>query len=894
MVKKGTFWAIAWCLSAVPLLAQQKEASIMQNQGQDNSDFTFTESQLDEDGDAAQTVSTIVTSNNDPYLSEVGYLFSPMRFRVRGYDNMYSQSYLNGLLVNDLELGRFSYSMIGGLNDATRNKEGVSGFESNMFGVTGIGGGENTNLRASQFATGNKITLSGCNRNYKVRGMYTFATGLLNNGWAFAGSVGYRWADEGVIEGTFYNSFSYLLAAEKRINDEHSISLVSFGAPTERAQQGASTEEVYWLANNHYYNPNWGYQDGKKRNARVVNDYQPTAILTWDWTIDAATKLATSFGFKHSMYSSTALSWGGDAYDPRPDYYKNLPSAVFDVHDPLKNNPEYLEDNPYLLSQYNDLVEYWTSSKANRQVNWDQMYFVNRQNEANGGETLYYQERRHNDQQVWSFSSAFNKTFNKTHRMGAGMYLNATKGMHYKTMADLLGGTLFTDIDKFAANDYGRYSDMAQNDLNNPNRQIKKDDKFGYNYNIYVNKARLWGQYQYSEGPVKLNVAAHMEGTTMEREGLMRNGRAKDNSYGKSGVATFFGGGVKTRLVWNPIANHHFSLAAGYESVAPLARNSFVAPRMQNNFVDNLTLEDIVSSEASWFFRWGDVSGKVAAYYTKFMNQVEQTAFYNDQEERFTYLTMNSIDKQHYGVEFAVKYQLTSELSFNVLGTISEAQYINNPYAQVNYEGMDAKTIETLNKWKNPMTNKEMPLQVIADGMRVNGTPLTALSFGVNYNVNGWFFETNLNYYDRGYIGFSAYRRLSNVIENYAATGVDVDGNLVYSVTKDELDENGGVLFDKDGKIVKAYSARQEKFDGGFMLDASIGRYIRLKRGRTMSINLSAQNLTNNTDMRTGGYEQNRDDYYNTGVARSYKFSKNSKYYYANALNVFLNVNYRF
>ena len=82
----------------------------------DNADFTFTESQLDEDNDASQTVSSITGAKNDPYNSEVGYLFSPMRFRVRAYDNMYNNYYMNGLQLNDLELGRFGYSMVGGMN----------------------------------------------------------------------------------------------------------------------------------------------------------------------------------------------------------------------------------------------------------------------------------------------------------------------------------------------------------------------------------------------------------------------------------------------------------------------------------------------------------------------------------------------------------------------------------------------------------------------------------------------------------------------------------------------------------------------------------------------------------------------------------------------------------
>lgn len=893
MKSKGVILTAAACCMASSMLAQTR-ADSLRVQNDDSSDFTFTESQLDEDNDAAQTVSSLVSSKSDPYLSEVGFLFSPMRFKVRAYDNMYNQVYMNGLMLNDLELGRFSYGMIGGMNDATRNKESVAGFEYNTFGMAGVGGATNIDGRASQFAQGNKLTLSGCNRNYLFRGMFTHATGLMDNGWAFAGSVGYRWANEGVIEGTFYNALSYFLAAEKQFNSNHSLSLVTFGAPTERGQQTASTEEAYWLANSHYYNPNWGYQNGEKRNSRVVNDFEPTAILTWDWNMDKGKKLVTSAGFKYSMYSNTALGWNGDAYDPRPDYYKNLPSSIFDVYDPVKNNPDFLANNPFLLEQYNDLVDYWTASKANRQVDWDRMYYVNRQNEAAGGEALYYQERRHNDQMVFALNSTFNHSVSQFHKYTLGLQLNTTKGMHYKTMEDLLGGTRYTDIDKFAANDYGIGSQEAQNDLNNPNRQIAVGDKFGYDYNIYVNKARLWGQYQYSLSKFNVSVGGHIEGTTIERDGLMRNGRAPENSYGTSGTAGFLGGGGKAILMYRPAANHRIQLALSAESQAPLARNSFVAPRMQNNFVDNLTLEDIFSAELSYAFRFGDFSGKLTGYYTRFNNQVEQTAFYNDQEERFTYLTMSNVDKQHYGLEAAFVYQATSNLSFKLVGTLSEAEYVNNPYAQVNYEGMNASTIEELNVWTNPVTGEAMPLRVIADGIHVGGTPLAAVSLGVDYNVNGWFFGMNLNYYDRVYVGFSQYRRLSNVIGNYVASSVDAAGNTVFDVSAAELAEYGGVLFDQNGNNVGSYTADQEKFDGGFMLDASIGRYLRLKNGRSLSINLTLNNITNNRNMRTGGYEQNRDDYYNTGVARSYKFSRNNKYYYAYAFNAFLNIGFRF
>ena len=253
MKKELGLMSVLFCLTPA-LIAQNK---VKKNVLEDNASFTFTESQLNEDDDVAQSNYALVTSNNDVYLSNVGYLFSPMRFRVRGLDSQYSEVFFNGVQFNDVETGRFSYGLIGGLNDATRNKEGISPFETNNFTFGAVGGSSNINMRASQYAPGSKLVFSACNRSYVARAMYTYSTGLMNNGWAFTGSFGYRWAEEGNIAGTFYNSFSYFLAAQKVFNERHSLSLATWGAPTERGQQGASTEEAYYLANSHYYNPNW-------------------------------------------------------------------------------------------------------------------------------------------------------------------------------------------------------------------------------------------------------------------------------------------------------------------------------------------------------------------------------------------------------------------------------------------------------------------------------------------------------------------------------------------------------------------------------------------------------------------------------------------------------------
>ena len=896
MSKGVKLMAAALCLSTGAFAQTVKPDTI--KAGLDDFDFSLTEGQIDEDADAASTITT-VQSTKDPYMSEVGYTWSAMRFKYRALDNAYVGNYINGVKFNNVENGRFSFSGItGGLNDATRNKTGASNYDQNDFSYSPLGGATNIDIHASHYAAGHKVGLAGTNRNYVLRGTYTYASGLLNNGWAFMGSVAYRWAKQGVIEGTFYNSFSFMFGAEKQINDQHSIAFNIWGAPTERGQQGAATEEAYALANSHYYNPYWGYYNGQKRNSRVVTEFSPSFLTTWDWKMNENTKLSTSAAVTWTNYASTALSYN-NAYNPRPDYYKNMPSSAFNVYSDQYNNDEWLSENPGVLSTWQSLYDNWTSCAANRQVQWDLLYAQNLANNATGKNALYYLEKRHNDQLAFNLSSVLNGKLNPISTYTIGVNVNSTKGMHYKTMADLLGATTFIDYDNYSLNKYGSKSNEYQNDLDNPNRPIKEGDKFGYNYNIYVNKASGFAQNAWQFGDFTLRYGADIEGTWMEREGLMRNGRAAEYSKGKSGVASFLGGGGKV-LLEQKIATSRLYAAATIESQAPLAYNAFMAPRIQNNYVTNLKNEWFWNAEAGYQWYFGPVSGKVSGYYTKFFDKTQQLAFYNDDASYLTYLTMTGIEQEYMGVEAAVSVKLARNLKLNLLGTISDAKYANNPMAELSYEGSNAETVKTINAFPNQVTGGNNQLLVFMKNVKMDSTPLTAASVGLSYNTNGWYFDAKLNYYDRVYVGASRYLRLSNSTEGgvkgFASNIQDVnvttgEYTTAWDYAKQQA-ENGHAAYVYDattGEVLDGYSPKQEKFKGGFMLDASIGKSIRLNGGQRLSINLQVQNITNNTDMRTGGYEENRAD-----RSYDYMFSKNSHYYYANAINAFLNVSLKF
>ena len=849
MQKKLKIAVIALCYA--PFAFAQSDSIGLRGAVMSESAFTFTEAQLGEDDDMSQNVS-IINSNSNIYASEVGYLFSPMRFRYRAFDQRYNDIYINGTPINDMESGQFRYSWVGGLNQQTRNMESSLPFESNNFSMPAMGGSNNYNFRPAAMPAGHRITLSGVNRNYMLRGMYTFNTGLSDKGWAFSGNVTYRWANEGYVEGTFYNSLSYFLGVQKVFGDgAHSLSLVTWGNPTERASQGAGTDEMYWLANDRFYNPYWGYQNGKKRNSRIVHDYSPSVLLTWDWNIADDAKLTTSLFGKYTMYESTKLNYNNSS-NPHPSYWKNMPSSYYDVWDP-DNTPNR---TPQALADWNRAYEYWTASKANRQINWDQLYYANRRASAQGQDAMYYIQAKHNDALTLTLASTLNKQLGKDKQLNIGIVAATNKGMHYQTMEDMLGASVYHNINTYALGTYDRNSDEIQYDLNNRNGIVGKGDRFGYDYNLLVNNAKLWSSYSENFGIVHYTIAAKLGYTSMQRDGKMRNGLAANNSFGKSKTAEFIDGGFKVGSNFNLGRGNTLTLGMGYEQRAPQARTAFASPEINNDFVTNLKNEQVFSAELGYQLQTSWLHANINAYYSYLYNVTDWQNYYFDDINSFSYVSLTGIQKEYYGVEAGLRFKVTSAFDINLIGTINDAKIINN--SKVRY----------MNSTSALYTDDI----VYNKGMRDSGTPLTAASLGLSYHSGGWYIDLSCNYYDRIYLSYSPSYRYGETLDTR------------HSITGDIYDNNDNV---------NPEAVEQAKGHGGFMLDGSIGRSIYLKRGM-LSINLMVTNILNNQNLCTGGYEQSRSDYTNSGNIRAYRFSKNPMKFYAYGTNGMLNITYRF
>ena len=845
----------------------------------------FDESMLEDEGAASsQSVAYLAGSSDDAFLSASSYVFSPMRFSIRGYDQRNQATYINGIDFTDTERGRFNYSSLGGLNNATRNKDIVHGLEQNGFGYGSLTGATNINTLAADYAAGSQVGLAYTNRAYNLRAQATYATGLMNNGWAFTGSVVYRWAEKGRAEGTSYSSLAYFFAAQKKWAN-HSLALTVWNNHTERGQSSASTQEVYDYRGI-YYNSYWGYQDGKVRNSRIVQTMDPTVLLNYIWDIDNESNLKVGAAYHYNKYSNSALSFY-NAPDPRPDYYRNLPS--FQYTNLGVNGPTDTEDPNYgyvNTQMYNYLDEQWRNNNTDfTQINWDALYRANYlNNEATPDASAHYMvERRHNDLMEAAMNALYTNQLTDKLKLTAGVSAKYGLGMHYKTVEDLLGGNQWIDIDQFAERDFATNTTIIQNDLDNPNRVVREGDVFGYNYNMHVVKGSAFIDNFWNTRYFDIYYAAALNYTQFQREGLMRNGRAEvigAHSKGFGFQAFFIDPSVKAGLTWKADAHNRVMLNVLAETRAPLPSYSYVAPRIKDTLIPGLQSEKVLSYDVNWMFNYPGVRGRVTLFQTHMVDGTESTGYYNDEFRTYVNHTLTGVDRVFRGIELGVDIELGAGFSIEAAANIGDYRYTDNCMGVMSAEnGCNLFTGELPVDASETTDVREL---VYTKGLMVSNGPQIASSITLDYfHSDMWFADITLSYYDKNYLDFSPAR----------FTKMNVDGGY-YPNELGQLQYYAG--YDDETKKILG---TQERLKGGFLLDASVGKVLYFNnRAQSLNINLSLNNLLNNTSMVTGGYQQSRLSRNNKSAVKAIepidKFP--NRYYYAWGFNMFLNVAFKF
>lgn len=791
-------------------------------------------------GSSMQPTIGLLSSGKDTFQNVSAFDLGAYWFRARGVDNRFEDVSFNGVLMSKNDDGKIDFSNWGGLNDVTRYPyEYVDNITPSEYTFGNLGGVAYYNTKASSYKKQTSIAYSFSNRSYFHRVMATYSTGLSKKGWAFTFSANRRWGDRAIIDGVYQDSYGYFGSIEKKFSDKHSLNFTGFGSPTYRASNSPNTQEVYDIMGKNY-NSYWGWQDGEKRNSRIRNVFEPIFMLTDYLKLGKSSNWINTISYQIGSDARSRLDWF-HAADPNPTYYRKLPSYGLVTEDEFRNHS---------------------------QIDWESLYSANYNNlnDANGNPrgAIYSIVEDVNKDKTFNFASHFDTHLAENWKLNINVNYQNFKSDNFRRVKDLLGANFAYNLNAF--NNDVRYN--ADDD----NVQARVGDRTQYSYELTKS---LYGLNISSEVDFKKwNFVASIFSSYSEsqREGNYRSGiaRFKDHSKGKSAIYDALDAGIKGKITYKINGKNFIVYNGAFFSLAPTFNEIYINSRTADFTTPGVKNQMINSNDLSYILRGQILKLRVSGYYTSINNATEISRYYADVDSPGSTSTlstlvneaMSGVNKSYLGFELGFDVKVTPTLNAVGVASIGEYKYTNNP---------EVSTFDDINGFR---TSKDTWGNANIKNYKVAGTPQKAFSFGLKYNSpKYWWIGASANYLMDQYLDFSALNKTPYMYTN------PLTNDPYPNVTPD---------------LIQLITA-QKKFDNQFMLNANAGKSFMLGKYR-MGLSVSVNNILNNRNYVTGGFEQGRNVNFTDALADSQRANPYfaPKLWYDRGTTFFTNLYLRF
>ena len=796
---------------------------------------------LEDDVGGSENITGNLQSYKTIFAQTAAFNFSPARFKIRGYDSKENTISINGIPMNKLYDGRPQWSNWGGLNDVLRNQEIIETLNTPNTNFGLLGGSVNFNIKASEYRPGTNVSIANTNGSYQGRIMVSHISEKTKKNWTFISAASHRFAKNGFVEGTSYQSWAGLFTAEKEFHPNHSLQFTAISTPTARGKSSPNTEETFRIKGAKY-NPYWGFQNGEIRNSRVQKVWEPILILSHYWKKSEKTSFQTSASYQFGFISNSRLGYA-NVQNPDPTYYQKLPSYFFR----FPNDPNY--ESAYLALE---------NLQNNGQMDWNQFYESNLTTQyAN-----YYLYEDRNEDKTFHLKSTIQQQINSKIKTTYSIRFQNLTSLNYAKILDVFGENGFTDIDTYET------GEAQQSNLKTPNRTVTTGDDFSYKYQLFSKIISAFSQIEIREKKWEGFMAAKITNQTLQRNGLYQNGNYAETSYGLSDKLNFTNFQFKSGMLFKLNGRNLINANAAYISRAPFIKNSFSNLRISNEKSPNSSNEKQFSGEVKYQYRSPNLKGTISVYHSQF-TQGTETSFgyasglFGDQAD-FIGQILTNIEKKHQGIEASLEWQATQTLKFYTVAAIGNYEYTNNPTFYIESTQFSAE-------------EKEYG-KTFLKNTKIGGSPQNAYSLGFQYrDPSYWWYSLNANYLHNNYLQTAPLLRTEKFYLDADGTPY-INPETQKEVTKQEVES----------------LLEQEKFDGVLLVNLVGGKSWKIRKSY-LSLFASFSNVLNKT-YKTGGFEQSRNASF-PKLQADKNLDKplfNPKYWFGFGSTYYLIVSYRF
>ncbi|MEG0789658.1 MAG: TonB-dependent receptor [Alistipes sp.] len=662
-----------------------------------------------------------VQSAEDLFSTLTDYNLSFTAFKRRGQEYA-----LRAVTVNGLEVSSRYFTALRSLLIRERRQAGLKTTAQHIGLTNGI---REMDFTSDTPLSSRYAAVNFTDRNY-LSGAKISLSETYGRGWNMVAAIHARTGRDMHIEGVFTHSVSVNLRATKRFNDRHALSFLLILPPSMRGMRSATSDEAFLLTGDRLYNPSWGFQQGKVRNAHVRRDFVPLAVVTYEAQLSLSTHLSASLGAEVGTEKYSALGWYGAA-TPMPDNYRYLPSYTGD------KETEWV----------------WRNNDTRyTQIDWDGLYLKNRRA---GDATIYAVEDRVERICNLHFAADFMTRFSDRLSLCYGARFRHTGSRNYKQMRDLLGGKPRIDLDQYLIDD-DTYGNKLQNNLRDPNRRIDTGDRFGYDYELTGNTLGVMALVQYRADRFKLDVGVEVRDETIRRTGNFEKELFPGvQSYGRSATLRFTPYTVKAVAGWSFSPRSYLEVAFLAGALAPAYADLFLQPQYNNRTIDTPVTRKLYAAELTYNYTGRVVDLRLAAFVTSSRDETRTRRSFDDLSATFCDRVVEGIGTRCYGLEAAAKIRLTYRWNIALAASAGRYTYAQNPRVSV-YSDVDNSVVDAA-------------AESYMGGCKIGGTPQVAGSAEVSYfAASGWGFRVTANYVGLRYVEPMALRRTARVAKQAA------------------------------------------------------------------------------------------------------------------------------
>ena len=491
-------------------------------------------------------------------------------------------------------------------------------------------------------------------RNYRFRARFSSYIQLPKN-WVTRIGIEGRTGRDAQIEGVFTNAVNFGLDLSKQISEKERFSCTFLLPLSMRGGRQASSMEAFELTNDPLYNPSWGYQNGKIRNARIHREVLPMLLLNYELPLTHTTSLQTKLTSEVGRTAQSRLGWY-NARSPQPDNYRNMPS--------------------YTQDQQTE----WAWQHQDRrltQINWDQLIQIN--HNAWDHHARYALEDWVKKLLKIEATAQFQTQLNENLLLHYGVQYQMNHSRNFKEMRDLLGAEFINDIDQYLIDD-DTYNNKLENNVRHPQRKIHQGDRFGFDYALK--------NQQFS-----VLIGAEYRGRSWHLEGAFRMGRSSVNRrgyYEKELFPESQSWGNSPRIKFNPFA---LNLVAGYSFTPeryievnleaahqqPRSEDLFIQPLYNNRPINNPQTEKHYNAAITYRHNNDHIEYSLTAFVHLVEDQTKRINYFDDISATYSDLSVSGINRSAYGIEGAMTIRLSRRWQAAICFGVSDNTYTDNP-----------------------------------------------------------------------------------------------------------------------------------------------------------------------------------------------------------------------